>query len=158
MKVKLDKEFYERLLVSDALAIVSGADITDVYRDVASKEDVDTSDYLWVTTLGNVAVNSDDAVTDICFRILGVRVPQPRMRVFLKPKEQPKFTDEVQEFVANELIPYLDDLLNKYEYLYKSKFDNYQTRGKKGYLTYYQEWKGKVINSNEVKTSNSFGN
>lgn len=151
----MNKEFYERLLLAEVLARVSGTPVVDVYRDVAAKEDIDTTDYLWVNTVGCSAMECDDAITDICFSVLGIKEPQPRMRVFLEPKENPRFVDEVRDFIINELIPYLDGLLAKYEYLYKAKFDNYQTRGKKGYLTYYEEWKSKVKDGG-LKTSNSF--
>ena len=158
----MNKEFYERLLLADVIASLNDkVSLVDVYRDFASKDDTKTSDYIWVNTVGNKAMGLDDAITEICFKVLEIEQPQPRYNIFKVNVDTLMSDENTKKFVV-DFIDYLQDLFEKYRYIYEAKMQNYESRGKRGYLSYYEEWRDKILKysetSSEIKSSSAFQN
>lgn len=129
-----NKEFYERLLVAKAISEVIGNTITEAFQFVQEKEDVKTTDFVWLKIAGNQITWGDHLLYIIIEILDDIKLKQPGYEPFSVTQETLDSDYEYSKWYNEEWKPYLEDLLLKYVDMYAPRLSMKMERGNKNWL------------------------
>lgn len=127
------KDFYERLLVAKLISkcLSKGEEefpIVEAFRYVQTKEDEESSDYVWLLVGGNSMKWSDQLLYIILYN-LNIPIQQPGYDPLSVTEETLNSDKNYKDWYEQTWKPLVISNISKYKYLYQGKLESKTTRG-----------------------------